>query len=51
MPLFQKFLNLPFFVMGFFVKFMFFCKKEMGGLCLQGILQGLVILLFRGNLA
>ena len=41
MPLFQKLLNLPFLVMGFFVKFLFFCKKGMGGLYLQGILQGL----------
>ena len=41
MPLFQKILNMPFFVIGFFVKFLFFCKKGMGGLYLQGILQGL----------
>lgn len=41
MPLLQKILNLPFLMMGFFVKFIFFCIKGMGGLYLQGILQGL----------
>lgn len=41
MPFLQKLLNLPFLVIGFFVKFIFFCKKKMGKLYLQGILQGL----------
>ena len=41
MPLFQKLINLPFLVMGFFVKFLFFMKRGMGGFYLQGILQGL----------
>ena len=41
MPMFQKLLNLPFLVIGFFVKFLFFCRKGMGGLYLHGILQGL----------
>ena len=37
MPLLQWILNLPFLIPGFFIKFLFFCKKRMGGLYLQGL--------------
>ena len=40
MPLFQWILNLPFLIPGFFIKFLFFCKKRMGGLYLQGLGMG-----------
>ena len=41
MPLLQWILNLPFFLLGFGIKFLFFCKKGMGKLYLKGLLQGL----------
>ena len=41
MPLFQWILNLPFFLLGFGIKFLFFCKKRMGKLYLKGLLKGL----------
>ncbi len=41
MPLFQQLLNLPFFLIGFTVKFLFFCKKKMGKLYLKGLREGL----------
>ena len=41
MPLFQWILNLPFFLLGFGIKFLFFCKKRMGKLYLKGLLNGL----------
>lgn len=41
MPLLQWILNLPFFLPGFGIKFLFFCKKGMGKLYLKGLLQGL----------
>ena len=41
MPLFQWILNLPFFLLGFGIKFLFFCKKRMGKLYLEGMLKGL----------
>ncbi|MGN0167180.1 MAG: glycosyltransferase family 2 protein [Acetatifactor sp.] len=40
MPLLQWIWNLPFLFIGFFVKFLFFCKKGMGGLYLKGIGDG-----------
>ena len=40
MPLFQWILNLPFFLLGFGIKFLFFCKKRMGKLYLKGLLAG-----------
>ena len=41
MPLFQWIFNLPFFLLGFGIKFLFFCKKRMGKLYLKGLLNGL----------
>lgn len=41
MPLFQWILNLPFLAAGFFVKFLFFCKKGMGRQYLRGLWEGL----------
>ena len=41
MPLLQCILNLPFFLLGFGIKFMFFCKKRMGKLYLKGLAAGL----------
>lgn len=40
MPLLQRLWNLPFLAAGFFLKFLFFCKKGMGGLYLQGLREG-----------
>lgn len=41
MPALQLLLNLPFILAGFLIKFLFFCKKKMGKLYLEGLLQGL----------
>lgn len=41
MPLLQWLWNLPFILMGFLVKFLFFCKKRMGILYLKGLACGL----------
>lgn len=41
MPLLQWLVNLPFFVVGFSLKFLFFCKKKMGILYLKGLWTGL----------
>ena len=41
MPLLQILLNLPFFVMGFFIKTLFFCKKKMGMIYIKGLWRGL----------
>ncbi len=41
MPLLQILLNLPFLCLGFFVKFLFFCKKGMGATYLEGLRKGL----------
>ena len=40
MPLLQCILNLPFFLLGFGIKFLFFCKKRMGKLYLKGLAEG-----------
>ena len=40
-PLLQKILHLPFFIMGFGVKFLFFVRKKMGRLYLKGLGDGL----------
>lgn len=40
MPLLQWIWNLPFFCIGFSIKFLFFCKKRMGSLYLKGIVDG-----------
>ena len=41
MPLLQLLWNLPFLLVGFLVKFLFFCAKRMGILYLKGLLLGL----------
>ena len=41
MPLFQQILNLPFFLIGFGAKQLFFCKKGLGGIYARGILTGI----------
>ena len=41
MPLLQCILNLPFFLLGLGIKFLFFCKKRMGKLYLKGLAAGL----------
>ncbi len=41
MPLLQWIWNLPFLLVGFFLKFLFFCKKEMGILYLRGLWMGM----------
>ena len=41
MPLFQRMLNLPFFLIGFGAKQLFFCKKGLGGIYARGILTGI----------
>lgn len=41
MPLFQLLLNLPFLLIGFFLKFLFFSKKKMGTLYLRGLWTGI----------
>jgi len=40
MPLLQWIWNLPFLLLGFFLKFLFFCKKGMGILYLKGLWTG-----------
>lgn len=40
MPVLQVLLNLPFILLGFLVKFIFFCRKRMGTLYLKGLWQG-----------
>lgn len=41
MPLLQWVWNLPFFLVGFFLKYLFFCKRKMGMLYLRGLFRGL----------
>lgn len=40
MPFLQLLLNLPLLLMGFAVKFLFFCKKRMGGIYLKALGRG-----------
>lgn len=40
MPLLQILWNLPFLVLGFFLKFLFFCKKGMGMIYVKGLMNG-----------
>ncbi|MDE6925559.1 MAG: glycosyltransferase family 2 protein [Acetatifactor sp.] len=40
MPFLQWVWNLPFLITGFLIKFLFFCKKGMGGLYLKGLKKG-----------
>ena len=41
MPLLQLVLNLPFLLVGFGAKQLFFCKKKLGGTYARGILKGI----------
>lgn len=41
MPLLQRIINLPFFIIGFGIKMLFFMKKKMGGLYLKGCFAGI----------
>ncbi len=41
MPLLQLLVNLPFLLLGYFVKFLFFCRKKMGKTYLTGLRKGL----------
>lgn len=41
MPALQWILNLPFLIVGFFIKTLFFTKKGMGGIYLKGCLRGM----------
>ncbi len=43
MPVVQQIINLPFFMIGFFVKWLFFVKKGMGGLYLKGLFYGIAL--------
>lgn len=40
MPLLQMLLNFPFLLMGFLIKYLFFCRKKMGYQYLTGLLEG-----------
>lgn len=40
MPLLQKLVNLPFLILGFLIKYLFFLKKKMGMLYLKGLMDG-----------
>lgn len=40
MPFLQLLINSPFLLMGFLVKFLFFCRKRMGMLYIKGLCQG-----------
>lgn len=40
MPLLQLLWNFPFLAAGFLIKFLFFCRKGMGGLYLKGLKEG-----------
>ena len=40
MPLLQLLINLPLLLLGYFIKFFFFCRKGMGGLYLKGVVKG-----------
>ena len=40
MPLLQQIWNFPFLITGFLIKFLFFCKKGMGGSYLKGMKAG-----------
>lgn len=40
MPILQKLINLPFLLLGFLIKFLFFVKKGMGRLYLKGLWDG-----------
>lgn len=41
MPFLQKLINLPFLMIGFFVKYLFFIRKRMGKIYIKGLFSGL----------
>lgn len=41
MPVLQLIWNMPFLLLGFLIKYLFFCKKRMGMLYLKGLIRGL----------
>ena len=41
MPNWQLILNSPFFLVGFFIKYLFFCRKKLGSEYLSGLLEGI----------
>ncbi|MFI3236967.1 MAG: glycosyltransferase family 2 protein [Lachnospiraceae bacterium] len=41
MPLLQIVLNAPFLLVGFLIKWLFFCKKKLGGIYASGVLKGI----------
>lgn len=43
MPPLQRLLNLPFFIVGFFVKWLFFVKKGFGALYIKGLFEGIAL--------
>lgn len=42
MPILQQVLNLPFFMVGFLVKYLFFIKKGFGSTYLKGLIKGII---------
>lgn len=40
MPLLQRIWNFPFLLAGFLLKYLFFCRKKMGGIYLRGLMEG-----------
>lgn len=43
MPLLQMIWNAPFLLLGFFLKFLFFCKKRMGMIYIRGLWKGIKV--------
>lgn len=43
MPLIQRIINLPFFMVGFFIKTLFFAKKGYGKIYIKGLWDGIVL--------
>ena len=41
MPILQVLFNLPFLFIGFFIKFLFFCRKKMGRIYVKGLFTGM----------
>lgn len=41
MPILQVLFNLPFLFIGFFIKFLFFCRKKMGSIYVKGLCTGM----------
>lgn len=41
MPILQQLINLPFFMMGYFIKWLFFVRKGLGGNYIRGVFKGI----------